>query len=220
MKRGKKPPKPKNESLLVLWPYQARERTGAHPDLRDGSCRPDPDFDSLTLGLCRPAGRSKILKAFETKVPVYVCFCFQKPRKNVLTVVAVLRVRHAYPEHDSAARELQGQRPLNLMVNPSACLFAKGERRPCACDKYERLVRTPYIVFRGRAVLRRNDLSGSLLARLAPALHDSRGRFTSAVDVRHLAQRSLRHGVWLRGGNAKRFRNYLQDVMKDGRRRT
>lgn len=61
--------------VLGLYFYRAR-RAVLRPDadLRDASCRPDPDFDALTLGLCRPGLRAKVARLSRSAEPLDLLF--------------------------------------------------------------------------------------------------------------------------------------------------
>ena len=88
--------------VLGLYFYRARRPTlGNDADLRDASCRPDPDFDWLTLGLCRPGLRKRIARHAVAE-PVDLLFYARVPATDTLLLVALLRIASVHGDHFDA----------------------------------------------------------------------------------------------------------------------
>src|SRR5258705_5756299 len=125
-------------------------------DLRDASCRPDPDFEWLTLGLCRPDLRTKIAR-LAAAAPVDLLFYSRMASTDTLLLVALLRIATAYPSHSDARADFTGRIPRNLVVPANPCSLGTvvvpttGQvtmRRPsslCGCHRYVKRSRTPYL---------------------------------------------------------------------------
>src|SRR5436309_14867980 len=102
--------------MLGLYFYRARRPTlEADADLRDFSCRPDPDFDWLTLGLCRPDLRRKIARLAAAE-PVDLLFYSRVRAADMLLLVALMRVDAVYAGHLGARSGFEDRIPRNLVV--------------------------------------------------------------------------------------------------------
>lgn len=174
--------------VLALYYFKGRNAVlGPGIDCNDASCRPDPDFEVLSLGVCRPPFRNGFRTEYEASPARRRSFLFftrtaGKVEDSRLLLVALLRVESVLPSHAAARRVLSG-RPPNLLVPGNACLagstinFATGAvargkvRRKCSCAAYVNRNKTPYLLFAGgRAAVRPTrpvPLSFAALPRLA-----------------------------------------------------
>lgn len=145
--------------MLGLYFYRARRPTlGDDADLRDASCRPDPDFDWLTLGLCRPGLRKRIAR-LAVAAPIDLLFYARVPATDALLLVALVRVLSVHANHFDASAGFKDGHPRNLMVPGNPCLLGtiadptSGQvamRRPtelCGCPRYVMRADTPYLHF-------------------------------------------------------------------------
>ena len=125
-------------------------------DLRDASCRPDPDFEWLTLGLCRPQLRRKIALLSEVE-PVELLFYARVPTTNTLLLVALLRVAEVHANHSDARSSFSEKIPRNLVVPRNPCVLGtevdpgsgsvsvRRSNDSCGCHKYVKRSGTPYL---------------------------------------------------------------------------
>lgn len=174
---------------VVLYPYNSCDWLRIEGgDFRDGSCRPDPDFATKTLGLCRPLFRAAIhrqWRAAQFANGLDFAFFTRTRSGPDFAVVAWLTLANVFASH--AAAVSAGCRPtLNLMTPGSCCLSGTTYRgrylpasTPCGCLLYGARVRTPYLTFSApaRESIRVNAplrLSFSRLQVLLPAYFASR----------------------------------------------
>ena len=125
-------------------------------DLRDASCRPDPDFEWLTLGLCRPGLRKRIARLAATE-PIELLFYSRVPAADMLLLVALLRVVEVHANHADARAAFKDRLPRNLIVPGNPCLLGtevdpeagrvtrRRHAEACGCDRYVQRSGTPYL---------------------------------------------------------------------------
>lgn len=143
--------------MLGLYFYNARRPTLTQRcDLRDSSCRPDPDFEWLTLGLCRPGLRKRIA-GLASEEPIDLLFYARVFGTDTLLLAALARIDVVYPSHADASRSFIDGVPRNLIVRGNLCLFgtdvdpdagmAVGLRATtaCGCSGYAQRANTPYL---------------------------------------------------------------------------
>ena len=145
--------------VLGLYFYRARRASlTTDADLRDSSCRPDPDFEWLTLGLCRPGLRKKIA-GLAAADPVDLLFYARVPSTDTLLLVALLRIATVHVNHFEARAGFQDGLPRNLVVpgNPCSCgtvvdpasghVTMRRRTGICGCHRYVKRAGTPYLQF-------------------------------------------------------------------------
>lgn len=109
--------------MIGLYFYRARNAAaGSSMDLADASCRPDPDFEALTLGLCRPGLRTALRRQHQRE-PVELLFYTHDGRDRIL-LVAAMRTSAIFRGHAAAQASLsaKGPLPLNIVTAGAPCL--------------------------------------------------------------------------------------------------
>lgn len=110
--------------ILGLYFYRAAHPVlGPDADFDDASCRPDPDFDRETLGLCRPGLRSKTARLAHDCGPVDLLFYAYGPDDSSIALVALMRVQRSFPDHQLAGDSFSTALPHNLMLPGNPCLL-------------------------------------------------------------------------------------------------
>jgi hypothetical protein len=199
--------------MLGLYFYRARHAVlTANADLRDASCRPDPDFAALTLGLCRPGLRAKVARLSRGAEPIDLLFYSIGSKKDILLLVGLLRLETVFPDHASARIMFTGKLPPNLIVPGNPCRFGtevepstgriavKSLPRFCACHRYVLRAATSYLQFAAKAGAARITspvpLSLKELAVLSPLAIGS--RWPARIDP-GLFQKATQNGAhWIR----------------------
>lgn len=138
--------------MFVLYYYKAGD--AAHNVFTDLSCRRDPDFNSLTFGICRPPLRKRL---FQLNTPITFLFYTIQSGSQALLLTALVHVKTQFPTHTAASNVLTGQVPTNLLVpaNPCRCktVFnsAMTQTIPyapqCSCQSYISRANTPFFIF-------------------------------------------------------------------------
>lgn len=143
-------------SQVLLYPYNSRDWFQVERgDLRDGSCRPDPDFVTMTLGLCRPPLRALLHRQWQAghlQGGLDFAFFTRTRRGPDVALVAWLTLVNIFSSH--AAAVSAGCTPsLNLMRRGSTCLNGttyRGRSLPrstrCGCVLYAQRIQTPYLI--------------------------------------------------------------------------
>jgi hypothetical protein len=213
------------DGILGLYFYRARNAVlGPGMDLNDSSCRPDPDFDHGTLGLCRPGLRSKTARLFKDYGPVDLLFYTRGDDKSSIRLVALMAVEEYFPDHSSARLSFLSALPPNLMVAGNPCLYGTsldahgGHLQPsilprdCSCNRYVARANSVYIRLSvPTATIRRDSpvtISLQQLSRLAP--HGIASRWPRGFDISAF-NRGMQNGAhWLhQPAEAEAVRRYF-----------
>lgn len=213
--------------ILGLYFYRARNPSfGPEMDLTDSSCRPDPDFDHGTLGLCRPGLRSKTARLARNHGPVDLLFYAYGDDSWSIRLVALMGVEASFPNHLSARSSFASAVPPNLMVAGNPCLKGTSldvqERRlhpsalprGCSCDRYVNRTGSVYIRFSLPTATIRRDSPVTIflqdLAKLAP--HGIGSRWPRGFDVAAFNAGTQNGAHWLRRpAEAEGVRRYFLD---------
>lgn len=218
--------------VLGLYFYRARRPTlTTDADLRDASCRPDPDFQWLTLGLCRPGLRKRIARLVAAE-PVDLLFYARVPAADTLLLVALLRVATAYPSHSAARADFTDRLPRNLVVPGNPCSIgtvvdpASGQvtvrhsHEICRCHRYVKRADTPYLQLTARepVSLRCADpvpVGWEQLRRLSPQVIGCRWSGSEFAGF----QRATQNGAhWIdEPADADAIRRHFRDVPRSPR---
>jgi hypothetical protein len=151
--------------VLALYYYLAYDPHGG--EFRDLSCRPDPDFSTLSLGICRTPLRKRFAR-LAAHGPIELIFYTVRQPEQTLLLTARLTVDTIFQSHDTAAVVLQVKSRWNLLVPGNPCtkrtVFRKGMRTTmpanpeCDCLHYIGRSASPYLTFDGEtAALRVSD---------------------------------------------------------------
>lgn len=215
--------------MLGLYFYRAR-RPSLEPDadLRDASCRPDPDFEWLTLGLCRPDLRRKIARLAAAE-PVELLFYSRAATADVLLLVALMRVDAIYADHLGARSGFEDRIPRNLIVSGNPCLFGtqvypalshvtvRRQSPGCGCRRYVLRAGTPYFRFAAARDAIRLDSPVPVTLRSLQALspNNIRRRWPPGTDLGSF-QRATQNGAhWIRHPvDAEAIRRYFMDTPR------
>lgn len=211
--------------ILGLYFYRAAHPVaGPDADFNDASCRPDPDFDHGTIGLCRPGLRSKAARLARDYGPVDLLFYADGPDASSIALVALARVGGTFPDHQSARPSFSGMLPSNLMLPGNPCLLGTavdaetGRLLPstlpsgCSCDYYVGRAGTTYIKLdRETMVLRRENpliLPLRALTKLAPRGIGS--RWPENLEMGTFNRGTQNGARWLREpAEARALRDYF-----------
>ena len=150
-------------------------------------------------------------RLWRTGEPVELLFYSIGSKKDVLLLVALLRLEAAFPDHASARTTFPDKLPANLIVPGNPCRFGtlielstgRTSGKPlyeCSCDRYTQRAATPYLRLTTEAGPPRitNPVSLSLkeLAALSPLSIGS--RWPKGVDP-GLFQKAVQNGAhWIR----------------------
>ena len=144
------------EDMFALYFYRALDPVRGEFD--DLSCRRDPDFDHLTLGICRPAVR-KLMCEEALKGRVSIVFYTRKPHVPALFLRALLTLKSdgVFGSHREAADDgLSRPLPYNLLVPRNRCICGtafsnrsamRSKDPDCDCARYVGRESTPYLRF-------------------------------------------------------------------------
>lgn len=200
-------------AILGLYFYRAAHPVaGPEANFDDSSCRPDPDFDHGTLGLCRPGLRSKTARLARDYGPVELLFYAYGPDDSSIALVALMRVEESFRDHHLASASFSTALPPNLMLQDNPCLLGTvingqtGRLRPkvlpggCSCDYYVARAQTTYIKFDTKtSVVRRDNpvlLAFRDLVKLAP--HGIGSRWPRNLDISTFNRGTQNGARWLR----------------------
>src|SRR5262249_27696096 len=141
-------------AMFALYFYRSLDPAGG--DYTDLSCRPDPDFDWLTLGICRPQLRERISRE-ALAASATIAFYTVEPGIHELLFTALLTIgaEGVSESHRVASSQYSTVHPASLLVPGTVCRcgtrFSTRSkmklRDGCSCRDYVGRESTPYLIF-------------------------------------------------------------------------